>query len=326
MRDNRLDWIRSIAIVLVIMVHTWSLARVDTAMYPLLGRIYDSIVCMGVPLFVMLSGALQLSHPIHSPSLYYRKRFKRLLIPFAIWSTLVYILSSIAGKYVEITNVGDAFRLYFPYLLENKINMAYWYIALIAVLYILTPFLQKAIEGCSKKTLYAMVITWLLVAVLRNVYPNMFILRYTSDLIYYLGFYICGYVLYSRQINLSVSQTVWLGVGAVGCIALSIAGVPLVALWRMVATVLLFALLLQKDMPQRDSIRTISESSYTIYLSHVILISPLYHIIGFCGSEAPLWQCSIIPLATAFVVLAVCSVCCYACKRWLPFYKHFGIE
>lgn len=325
-RDNRLDGIRCIAITLVIMVHTWSLARVDATTYPLLGRIYDSIVCMGVPLFLMLSGALQLSRPIESISSYYRKRFQRLLIPFFIWSGIVYILSSVVGKYEEISDAGDALRLYVPYLLENKINMAYWYVGLIAVLYILTPFLQKAIQGCGKKTLYMVIATWLVIVVLRHIYPNLFVLRYTSDLIYYLGFYISGYVLYTEQLHLSKVQTIWLGVCIAGSMALSIANVPSVILWRMVATILLFALLLQKDMPQRGYVRTISESSYTIYLSHVILISPLYQILKFNGSVAPLWQCSIIPLLSTLVVLAVCSIGCYMCKRWLPFYKYLGIE
>ena len=41
-RNSNLDWIRCVAILLVITVHTWSLANVSEGAYPLLNGIYDA--------------------------------------------------------------------------------------------------------------------------------------------------------------------------------------------------------------------------------------------------------------------------------------------
>ena len=129
-RNSNLDWIRCVAILLVITVHTWSLANVSEGAYPLLNGIYDAFVGCGVPLFLMISGGLQLVGESQSLRAFYVKRFKRLLIPFFFWATLIYVLSSCIGKYAEVQSLKKRFDDFentefakeFCYRIEEKIK------------------------------------------------------------------------------------------------------------------------------------------------------------------------------------------------------------
>ena len=204
-RNALIDWLRALAILMVITVHTWSLARVDAEIHPVLATIYGMFCRWGVPLFVMISGALQLSAPIQSIGTFYKKRYTRILIPFLIWSMVVYVLSIFAGKYDAIHSISQALQYYIPYMLTNRINEAYWFIGLIVALYAITPFLQRALQSCSRKELIGICICWLGYIIARHFYPSLYILQYTSRLTFFLGYYILGYLLY-RELGAHVQM------------------------------------------------------------------------------------------------------------------------
>ena len=195
-RNVILDILRALAILMVVTVHTWSLARIDVNAYPVLSVVYALFYRCGVPLFVMISGALQLSAPIRQLGDFYKKRYIRILIPFLIWSAIIYVLSCLAGKYPDVNSLADGVLLYIPYLLTNRINEAYWFIGLIIALYAITPFLQRTLQACSRNELIGICSVWLCYVLLRRFYPSFYLLEYTSRLTYFLGFYILGYLLY----------------------------------------------------------------------------------------------------------------------------------
>ena len=63
---------------------------------------YHALVVMGVPLFFMLSGALLLDSQVTSIGHFLTKRFKRLLLPFFLWGTVVYIIAVAMHKYPDV--------------------------------------------------------------------------------------------------------------------------------------------------------------------------------------------------------------------------------
>ena len=195
-RNTLLDWLRALAIVMIVTVHTWSLSHIDSSEHSVLAICYRLFYQCGVPLFVMISGALQLSTPISSIRQYYRKRYIRILVPFIFWSMIVYVLSCLAGKYAEVQTLPDVLTHYLPYLLTNRINVAYWFMGLIIVLYGITPFLQRALAPCSRKELIIICLGWLFFVITRKFFPSFYLLEYSSRLTYFLGFYILGYLLY----------------------------------------------------------------------------------------------------------------------------------
>lgn len=195
-RNTLLDWLRALAIVMIVTVHTWSLSHIDSTEYPVLAICYKLFFQCGVPLFIMISGALQLSTPISSIRQYYKKRYIRILVPFIFWSMIVYVLSCVAGKYAEVHSIQDILMYYIPYLLTNRINEAYWFIGLIIVLYGITPFLQRALAPCSRRGLILIGLIWICYIIAIKFFPSFYLLEYSSRLSYYLGFYILGHLLY----------------------------------------------------------------------------------------------------------------------------------
>lgn len=191
-----LDILRALAILMVVTVHTWSLAHIDADTYPVLSLVYALFYRCGVPLFVMISGALQLSAPIRPIGDFYKKRYLHILIPFFFWSAVVYTLSCFAGKYPDIHSLSEGLLCYIPYMLTNRINEAYWFIGLIIALYAITPFLQRTLQACSRNELIGIGIVWLCYVILRRFYPSLYLLEYTSRLTYFLGFYILGYLIH----------------------------------------------------------------------------------------------------------------------------------
>lgn len=191
-----LDVLRALAILMVVTVHTWSLAHIDAEAHPVLATCYRLFYQCGVPLFVMISGALQLSAPVRPLGAFYKHRYLRILIPFFIWSAVIYVLSCLAGKYPDIHSLRDGVLCYIPYMLTNRINEAYWFIGLIVALYAITPFLQRALQTCSRSELIGIIACWLVYVIVRRFYPSMYLWEYTSRLTYFLGFYILGYLLY----------------------------------------------------------------------------------------------------------------------------------
>lgn len=152
-----MDWIRSLALLMIITVHTWSLGRVQG--YPLISGIYHAFSYCGVPLFIMVSGALILNRPVNSFRTFYSRRLARILIPFFLWSTLIYGLSAWLGKYDDVHSVTEALRAYPSRLMENRINEAYWFVQMILLLYLLTPMLRWTLERLNKRAT-----TWILIA------------------------------------------------------------------------------------------------------------------------------------------------------------------
>lgn len=195
-RNTLLDWLRALAILMIVTVHTWSLAHIDSSVHPILALCYRLFFQCGVPLFVMISGALQLSSPITFFGQYYKKRYIRILVPFVFWSIIVYILSCFIGKYEDVHSLWEGLTHYIPFLLTNRINEAYWFMGLIIVLYGITPFLQRALAPCGRKDLIIICLCWLCFVITRKFFPSFYLLEYSSRLTYFLGFYILGYLLY----------------------------------------------------------------------------------------------------------------------------------
>ena len=141
-----LDLIRMAAILLVITQHAWSGLRLDEPVAGDVRYIYQELVVMGVPLFFMLSGALMLGGKPLPIAQFLSRRLKRLLVPYLLWGTLVYIVSVVLHKYTAVHSAKEALLHYVPYLLSGKINPSYWYIFVLIGLYLLTPFMQRALS------------------------------------------------------------------------------------------------------------------------------------------------------------------------------------
>jgi surface polysaccharide O-acyltransferase-like enzyme len=156
------DLIRVVAVVLVILLHasieSYTNVMLDAAqsrMYWWTTTIFDSLARVCVPLFVMLSGFLLLQPiKVHEPiRVFLKKRFTRLGLAFGFWSAIYFAWSFyVHNQALSVT-----------YVIQGLLTGPYyhfWYIYLIAGLYIITPILRVIITYGDRKILKYIIAVW----------------------------------------------------------------------------------------------------------------------------------------------------------------------
>ena len=144
-RNSTLDITRIIAAVAVVMIHCGAMFVADYAHLTrefMIGNIFESISQMGVPLFVMISGALFLDE---RKEVTFKgilsKNVKSMGIVTILWAAIFALLYKVAfplltGDGIVIDHVMDSF-------VDGYYHM--WYLYMIIGLYIITPFLKKIV-------------------------------------------------------------------------------------------------------------------------------------------------------------------------------------
>ncbi len=157
------DVIRFIAIFAIILLHCtdfpYRFLNPEITGMDILGWFtedaYNAIGMVGVPLFVMLTGALLLNpakaeEPL---SVFYKKRFHRIAIPIIFWS-IVYLSWTFLVRQKPLT----------PFSLEQGLfNGSYahfWYLYLLMGLYAVTPILRVLIKHLDRKLFTYLLALW----------------------------------------------------------------------------------------------------------------------------------------------------------------------
>ena len=198
-RDIRYDLVRAIAILFVVCIHSMGLVnegvenRVQEAQ--VINAVMNIIYC-GVPLFVMLSGALLLGKD-EPMKVFFKKRMSRVLIPFLVWSVIV-------GAILYLQSGGRSVAGYLLYELKGiattGVHGIYWYVYMIIGLYCLTPVLRHIIHNGSKASgegilLYFSVLC-LIVTVLGDVFPEFTVLsHWVSPNLTMLFYFMAGWLI-----------------------------------------------------------------------------------------------------------------------------------
>ncbi len=145
-----LDITRIAAVLAVVMIHASAcfITESKTAYEFAVGNIFDTISRIGVPLFIMISGALMLDEHKHSSvNLLLKKNIKNLVFLLVFWSAvydLIYhvFLPLINHKAINLKEIMIAFT-------HGHIHM--WYLYMIIGLYLITPFLRCFVCIQNKK-------------------------------------------------------------------------------------------------------------------------------------------------------------------------------
>lgn len=193
-RNPAYDILRVVAIFLVATLHAWSMLDMDTPEYGPLYTFYHILVLPGVPLFVAISGALLLSEKPSPLLTFFRKRFSRVLLPFLIWASVIYMVSIVTHQYPDIHGAKDALLCYIPYLVENRINLSHWFVWMLLMLYLITPLLQRMLQAEDGRQMVAYsILVIAVILLLRWIYPSVYLLHYAGPLLGYLSIYLIGY-------------------------------------------------------------------------------------------------------------------------------------
>lgn len=139
-RQYHLDLLRAIACLSVVMIHVSAefVTRGTTGVDFWLGNLLDSLSRAGVPLFVMISGALMLDENYEFTRRKWLRHIGRMTAFYAVWSTVYCILFRI----IPLVSRGEKVRI--PGAIVQIITGHYhlWFVPMIIGLYLIVPLLR----------------------------------------------------------------------------------------------------------------------------------------------------------------------------------------
>lgn len=211
-KHKNLDWInnlRVLAMFMVVIIHTSSPLIMGYGHIPVgdwfWGDFYNGLSRFGVPVFVMITGALLLPREYELGD-FLKRRLGRIITPFIFWS-LVYV--AYAWYNEDIIFTADIWTDAKIVLHQLKFGAYYhlWYVYMLIGLYFVIPVLSKFVRNASEKEIVYFLIVWLVVMFLAQPY----LVRFNPlvDMHYfagYIGYLVLGHYLAAKQFSPIITQ------------------------------------------------------------------------------------------------------------------------
>lgn len=298
MKSEWADNIRFIATVSVIVLHTAA-----TGMYLMnsvelshwwIANAVNSLVRFGVPFFLMLSGALNLSNN-HSIPTFYRKRFFRVFVPFFFWGLIFsvgFFLFYLADRRPES----------FFHLLKNFVFFTgvfrvqqyhLWFVYVILAIYTITPLIKVFTHNLNGKKITLFGSLFFLITIVNTLNLENNTLFYLFRFAGYTGYYIIGYIFfrYKRKIKInslhSVSYLIIVAFMALSTWLLTRSGGELneifcqsASITVAVSSILLYQILYKRNFSNKIFIiirDEINKYGYGIFIVHASVLSIIEH-------------------------------------------------
>ncbi|GEO59051.1 acyltransferase [Companilactobacillus bobalius] len=224
-----LDFIRVIAILLVIFIHVSTIdttKHIGTTDWQII-KMLNYFAHISVPIFFMISGTLILNSP-KTLSLKYtwQKRIPRIVIPFVIWSIILPTVISLTSNLLSTNDVWGRLK----FILNKPTIPVFWFMYPLIGVYILSPIIKTFVDNASLKMLFYVTSVWLVTCSLLpsvNVMmgkdmKHVFQLSPVSNFLLiggFTGYFILGYLLSQmdfRNISSFALLTLFIGIGTFG--------------------------------------------------------------------------------------------------------------
>lgn len=292
-----LDFLRCLAIFLVIVLHSNAPVLVNAAFYQVpswyLCMFLDPINRSGVPLFFMISGYLLLSRDsTKEVGKFYKHNIPKLLIPLIAWN-LIYVFARIRMFDDEIS-----IKSFIEALFNKGISYHMWFIYVLLAIYIFCPYLKRLIDGCTQTELLVLICIILFpTAILPLVTPHLpiqiglFSLFNLGELQARVGYFLLGYFFGNWDLKKEVRYSVYIlglvsyAVCLYGNVSTSSGeAIPLpfgdgttIFQYFIAASIYLFAKTLfykhGEDIPERHSVLSwLSKRAYGVYWVHILVL------------------------------------------------------
>ena len=322
-RSIQLSLIRVLACAGIVVLHTVFAANeyfIDsvTPAQNLASRIAEDNMMWTVPLFLMVTGALQLDT---SRELTWKKLFRK-YVNRVLGALIVF---SVLFRLFDIIMDGEAFSLYsllavsLREFITGKGWGHLWYLYLLLGIYMLLPFFRMVISRCSDRDLLYLACIY---CVFNSVIPcvegfGINIAFYISESLIYPLYLLLGYMLREKRLKLTLpAAAVMLAVSTAGIAALDVlkysggAEVPSVFFGYSSPLVImqsagLFALMISAEDKSLASVRravsAVDVHTFGIYLIHMVFVRLLFKYMRFDPYQEP-----------AALLLALCVAAFFA--------------
>jgi surface polysaccharide O-acyltransferase-like enzyme len=330
-RPVYVDLIRTVAMVGVILLHAAGRFTITSQEMGQLGQLelarwgvvdfYQSLaVPLGVPLFLMLTGALLLQPYKTEPlSVFFKKRWARIGLPSLFWGVAYFAWDFLVQNIPFTAGV----------IIQGVLNGPYtqmWYLYVLVGLYLLTPMLRIFIANANQTLVKYFVLLWITGVAVLPVFSlfshfelnvNVFVITG------YVGFFVLGTYLSTVEVSrskLSVFFILGVILTAVGTyvLAATVGGTEMYFFQQyfsptvILASVMMFLLLLTVKPPSLQQekspskihklIKVISENTFGIFFVHVMVIETIQRgYLGFAINRNILDPMIEVPLLAAIV-------------------------
>ena len=163
-RSLPVDLIRTVAIVLVILLHAAIepaklFENMSSADIPVWWTVdfYSSVARPAVPLFIMLSGALLLqpAKTTEPLKLFFKKRLNRIALPFIFWGVIYFLWRFLVNQ------EPFSYEKILTGVLIGPYNH-FWFLYMLVGLYLITPILRVVVANAEWKTVKYFFAIWLI--------------------------------------------------------------------------------------------------------------------------------------------------------------------
>jgi len=289
--------------------------------------VYQSVGVIGVPLFLMLTGALLLQ-PEKDESLrvFFKKRWARIGLPSLFWFA-IYFAWDFLVQNIPFTSSA---------IIQGILNGPYtqmWYLYVLAGLYLLTPIFRVFIAHADQTLVKYFVILWVLGVAIMPFFSLFTIFQLNSNVFAitgYIGFFVLGTYLSTVEMRwTTLSLFIILGVALTAVstyvLAATVGGTEMYFFQQyfsptiILASVMVFLLLLTVKPPsvQKENslskvhklIKVISENTLGIFFIHVMIIESIQNgYFGFAINRNTLTPIIEVPLLTAIVLFVSLAI------------------
>lgn len=208
-RQLNIETLRVFAIICTIMIHVTNVYfhkfLTISHSYYFFAVLFNSLARICVPVFFMISGSLLI--PKEDSIEKYKKRIIKFLIVLIVWSIIYMLL------YGRFTLKDVIITLYNG----NSSSRHLWYMYALFGIYLTLPFIRKMCMNLSEKEENLFLILWgifsgilvIIIAISREIINMNIDVSYPIPFVqaaYYLGYFICGHILYKRYNNYKVKK------------------------------------------------------------------------------------------------------------------------
>ncbi len=334
-----LDVARVLAIFAVVMIHVsagFVVGNESSTSAFIFGNIFDSLSRIGVPLFLMISGALMLSEEKEITGKSIFKRIKNIVVLLIFWSACYAIFYSVLLPFCKGREIAWKEFLY------NFVMGHYhlWYLYMLIGLYLITPFLRSFVKK-ENKNLVMLFVAFAVLAQFLPTFLSIFCV-YVEEIKHIVAFiekfelrFFCGYTAYYLlgwyivHVGFSKKQKICIYVASV----LSIMGIISIAQWIPIKAesawtaydlaysnsnllVLLYTAgvftvlsnLKNERVPVKlgAGLAVASKLSFGVYVVHIVVLSVMHKIFAFIS--VPFLSLLVLWGATTVISFLVCYV------------------